>query len=108
MTTIQAVLDLARDPLNDADKVRYSDADLLKFANAAIRRIYQVRPDLRFGAYTTPVTDLVISSVFPLPAEYAQAVADYITFRAESRDDEHVDSNRVTVFLNSFNQAILS
>lgn len=108
MTTMQDVLDDARVPLNDAAKVRYDDAKLLRYANAALRRIYQVRPDLRLGAYGTPVTDKTLTDVFPLPDYFRQPTADFITFRAETVDDEHINSGRVNIFLQSFDQGILS
>lgn len=107
MSTLQDVVDAAREPLNDEDKVRYPDPALLRHANAGIRRAYQVRPDLRLGSYATPVVDKTLTDAFPLDDAYFQAIVDYVVFRAETKDDEHVNSNRVTVFLNSFSQALL-
>lgn len=37
-----------------------------------------------------------------LPATYVAAVSDYIVATANARDDEHVLSNRATVFFNKF------
>jgi hypothetical protein len=37
-----------------------------------------------------------------IPATYADAVADYIVFKAESRDDEHVVSQRAQTYYQSF------
>jgi hypothetical protein len=37
-----------------------------------------------------------------VPETYADAVADYIVYRAESRDDEHVISQRVQAYYQSF------
>lgn len=37
-----------------------------------------------------------------IPVVYADAVADYIVYRAESRDDEHVNSQRAQTFYQSF------
>ena len=37
-----------------------------------------------------------------LATVYSDAVSDYIIYRAESRDDEHVNSNRASQFLASF------
>lgn len=107
MSTMQDVADAAREPLNDEDKVRYTDTALLRYANAGIRRAYQVRPDLRLGNFTTPITDKALTDAFPLDEAYLQAIVDYVVFRAETKDDEHVNSNRVTVFMNSFSQALL-
>ena len=107
MSTMQDVADAAREPLNDEDKVRYTDTALLRYANAGIRRAYQVRPDLRLGSFTTPIADKTLADPFPMDEAYLQAIVDYVVFRAETRDDEHVNSNRVTVFMNSFSQALL-
>lgn len=108
MSTMQDVLDDARGPLNDAAKIRYPDTTLLRYANAGLHRAYMVRPDLRFGSYTTAVTDKALGDTFPLPEQYRQVIADYVTFRAETPDDEHVNSGRVTVFMQSFSQGLLS
>jgi hypothetical protein len=37
-----------------------------------------------------------------LPAQLADAISDYIVYRAESRDDEYVNSNRAAQFFTSF------
>lgn len=95
MATMQNVCDLARVPLNDAAKVRYSDADLLKYANAFVKLAYERRPDLRsLGSWLTPYADLALVGTFPLDERFAQTAADYIGGRAEMKDDENVNSAR--------------
>ena len=42
--TYQSIVDLARMPLNDDDKVRYTDATLLIYANHGILQILKRRP----------------------------------------------------------------
>jgi hypothetical protein len=37
-----------------------------------------------------------------IPLHYSDPIADYIVYRAETRDDEHVNSNRAAQFLQSF------
>jgi hypothetical protein len=37
-----------------------------------------------------------------LPAQLSDAISDYIVYRAESRDDEYVNSNRAAQFFTSF------
>lgn len=37
-----------------------------------------------------------------LPTVLSDAIADYVVYRAESRDDEHVNSNRAAQFMASF------
>ena len=108
MATMQDVIDRGRIPLNDADKDRYSDPDLLAFANAGLERAYAIRPDLRFGSYAVATADLVAGATFPLPRKYLQTLADYVTFRAETKDDEHVVSQRAALFEQSFEKELMS
>ena len=88
MATMQTVIDLARIPLNDNGKVRYLDTVLLGYANSGIKLLRQKRPDIFFGKYGTPVTDLALSDAFPIDDDYRQPIADYVTARAHSTEDE--------------------
>jgi hypothetical protein len=92
MSTMQDILDDARRPLNDADKTRYPDVNLLAYANAGLRTLRLKRPDLFFGQYATPFTSTLVTDVLPIDDIYRPALADYVTARAESIDDEHVNS----------------
>lgn len=97
--TYQAVVDLARIPLNDVDKDRYSDATLLAFANHGVLALVKRRPDLFVGQFgNLPDGTNVLTDTFPLPASYVQLAADWVTARAESTDDEHVNSGRAAAF----------
>lgn len=101
--TYQSVVDLARIPLNDADKVRYSDATLLSFANHGMLTIAKRRPDLFIGQYANlPDGEKMLGDTFPLPAGYVQTVADYCTARAESIDDENMNNGRAAAFMQLF------
>jgi hypothetical protein len=51
--TYQSVVDLARKPLNDSDKARYSDDDLLAYANHGMLTVLKRRPDLFIGNYSS-------------------------------------------------------
>lgn len=101
--TYQSVVDLGRVPLNDADKVRYSDEQLLMFANHGMLAIAKRRPDLFIGQYDSlPNGEAVLTDSFQLDPEYAQVVADYVTARAEMMDDEHANSGRGAAYVNLF------
>lgn len=102
--TLQQVVDLGRDPLNDADKIRYTDANLLSFATGALITLRDKRPDLFIGNWAVDFTTLALGSTFPLPDPYAMAVAEYVTARAEMRDDEFVVSQRATLFMQLFTE----
>ncbi|SHL42766.1 hypothetical protein SAMN05216428_102373 [Nitrosospira sp. Nsp11] len=101
--TYQSVVDLARIPLNDADGARYTDETLLAFVNHGLLVVVKRRPDLFVGNFSNlPTGEKTLTDAFPLPAEYIQLIADYVTFRAESADDEHVNSGRAAAFANLF------
>ena len=101
--TYQSVVDLARIPLNDSDKVRYPDADLLSYANHGLLSVVKRRPDLFIGNYANlPDGQKALTDAFPLGAEYVQTIADYVTARAEMGDDEHVDSGRAALYVQLF------
>ena len=85
--TMQSIVDLARLDLDDASKVRNADDDMLKYANDAISRAYAIRPDMRFGNYTTTYSDLALTDNFPLELQYRKAVADFIVACCETHDD---------------------
>jgi hypothetical protein len=101
--TVQAVLDEARLDLGDASTnpqtgsaitPRYPEADLLKFANAGMAKALMLRPDLKFGSYTTAWTDLAATSSFPLPIEYRDAIVSYIVHRNQAGDDAFANSQK--------------
>lgn len=103
MATLQDVCDRARIPLNDASKVRYPDAQLLGYANAGVRRIYEIRPDLRpLGSWGTDPADLTLVSTFPLENRLLQTLADYVSARAEMKDDDNVNSARAQAIAQMF------
>ena len=96
MTTAQQLCDLARFPLNDGDKARYQDADLLGFLNSGLVILQRARPDLFLGKLGIPVTSLGLTDSLPTPANVDQAIADYVTARATTLDTE--DAERTAQF----------
>ncbi|OGT02160.1 MAG: hypothetical protein A2143_00760 [Gallionellales bacterium RBG_16_57_15] len=99
---VQNVLDKARIPLNDADKARASDTTLLSFFNDAVLLLRNKRPDIFMGQFLSLPENLAVGEVFPLPSEFVPPVADYITARVESGNDEAVLTERATMFFNLF------
>lgn len=103
LLTCQSIVDLARIPLNDEDRMRYSDEMLASFTGHGLLQVLKRRPDLFIGRFDTlPDTQAALADPFPLPPEYAQLVADYVTARAEMMDDEHVQSGRAVAFMQLF------
>jgi hypothetical protein len=96
MTTAQQICDLARFPLNDADKERYQDPDLLGFLQSGLAILQRTRPDLFLGALGTPVATLALTDTLPTPVHVDQAIADYVTARATTLDTE--DAERTAQF----------
>ena len=103
--TVQNVLDLARLPLNDMLKARYTDATLLTYYNTGIFRLYELRPDLQIGTYGTaytPVLAAALSSSIPVSDRFAQPLADFIGGRAEMRDEDAASSGRAQALMKLF------
>ena len=107
MTFDQIISSVRRGFLNDVDKVRWSDEDLLEYANEAVVEIRRVRPDLFLGTYlqTIPVYDG--PDDFPLPRVYESFAKDYIVHRAHSREEEYVNDNRAVLFYSRFEKGLL-
>jgi hypothetical protein len=103
---ISEVITLARDPLNDATGDRYTDAQLLQFCRQGLNEARRLRPDLFVGKFSVNLAALVAADALPIPDEFAQAIADFITGRAELRDDEHVNSGRAVALAKLFSQAL--
>jgi hypothetical protein len=108
MATMQDVLNRSRIPLNDDEKIRYTDERALEFANTAIARAYQVRPDLRFGSYGTAFTPLAVGADFPLPYQHVQSVADYVTGRLQTIDEEATAAEKAVAYMSAFESALAS
>ena len=102
--TFQQLIDKARVPLNDADKDRYADSELLDYARDAYLMAYRHRPDLFIGLFSSlpAFSALGLTSAFPVDDMYLPVVADYITARAEYKDDEHVVSQRAAQLMAMF------
>lgn len=104
--TLQQVLDRARKPLNDSSKVRYPDADLLEYANDAVRELRRRRPDLFFGQYAALPGELTSGQNLPVDDEFVSPVCDYIRARAEFKDDEASMREKAATFFKLFEGAI--
>lgn len=89
MNVAQAIA-RARLPLNDADGTRYTDDDLLTYLCEAVRLVRRLRPDAFLGRLSTdPAADLTLASTsLPVGFEHYQALVDYMSARAQDRDDD--------------------
>lgn len=98
MATAQQIIDQARVPLNDDDKVRNSDAVMLGYLNFGLRRLKKARADMFIGSLATGHTDLVLGDAVPTPEEYDQNLADWLSGRAHTKDDEEAANSRIELF----------
>lgn len=97
---MQDVLDLARLDLNDDDKTRHTDGDLLNYANDSIQQMVMSRPDLFIGLfYQLPSSELLTTDTFPLPDTKKRAVADYIVGRASMINTEESSVTKAGAYL---------
>jgi hypothetical protein len=102
MATFQEVIDSARVVLQDADKLRYTDAQLLEYANDGVQEGFRIRPDFRLGSYTASPTTYVVGNTVPFPHNYQMLLKHYVVFRAELRDDEYSQDGRAATLLGVF------
>lgn len=98
--TFQQLANRARIPLNDADKIRYPDSELLGYGVDAFLLLRRYRPDLFLSNWTLPDWSAIgLADAFPYaPDEYMPIIADYVSARAEFKDDEHVVAERAQAF----------
>ncbi len=105
--TYQNVVDLARIPLNDEDKARYSDDILLAYTNSVILALFMRRPDIFMGQYgNLPTGNAELTDTLPLPEAYKSLLADYVTSRTSMIDDEHANSGLAGAFMQLLNPEI--
>lgn len=104
MATFSDIIDDARIILNDQymdsnTVLRYTEAQLLVYARQAVIEARRIRPDLFLSNLTGSFPKFVETDTVPMPDEYHAAIADYISHRAEMRDDEfEVDGRASSLF----------
>lgn len=98
MATNQDIVTLARYPLNDDDKDRYNDTDALSFLGHGLNEVLRMRPDL-FISQNFVVPALTLVGTFPLDPVWEQVMADYVTMRLQTTDEEYVVNGQAQAFL---------
>lgn len=98
----QSVVDLVRESLNDDEKIRWTDAECLKYLQDAMDYLYNMRPDMFYTQLTTFDSSTLtldsdgdetfdsVTDGFPLPNRHRRTIADYILMRCQTKDDEAV------------------
>jgi len=97
--TVQSLLDRARLPLNDDEKIRYPDTELLAWAVDGVKLLKRKRPDLFVGRWTVSFDALEVGDAVPIDEMYHQMLADYITGRCETKDADFSAEGRGMAFL---------
>ena len=98
--TLQTALDLARLPLNDDAKDRYTDAKALVYCNQGLLWMYKESPQLWFDNWdNAPNGNLLANTPLPIDDQFIQWLADLITARLSMTDDEFISSGRVEMFI---------
>ena len=106
MATFQNIIDSARVDLQDVAGTRYTDAQLLGYANDGVQEMYRYRPDFLLGNYSAAVVTYTASNNLPIPDQYRMLLTNYLVFRAEVRDDEYAVNGRATLFLARFEKEL--
>lgn len=102
------VLDRAYDDLQDAERVRYAEASLLRYIHDGVTHARSVRPDLFIGSLTTPIAAITSSTqTVPLPDWCTAALAWYVVGRAEVRDDEFAVDGRAASLIGALTQKLV-
>jgi hypothetical protein len=100
MATLKEVIDLARLDLNDDDKTRYPDNNLVKFVNNYIQEAVKSRPDLFLGGFLAlPAPTLTLTSTFPMPNGYIRSCADYVIGRAMMLNTEESSMTKAANYI---------
>jgi hypothetical protein len=99
MALMSEIVSRARVMLQDPGEIRWSNDDLLVYANEALGIARTVRPDLFKGQFAVPQGALTNTDTFPLPFGYEGYTVDYVAGRAHFREIEFAsDPHAVTLF----------
>lgn len=108
MTTFSQLISSARVVLNDAAGTRYTDSQMIEYANDGLIEIYRIRPDLRLGNYTTSLSSFTSSDTVPISDTYSMFLKDYLVFRGGLREDEQSSDIRSTAFYARFKNGLIA
>lgn len=107
-TLFSKVITDARVDINDESSERYTDPQLMSFANDGVREVKKVRPDLFFGSYSSALSTYTSAQNIPFDDLYVQFLKDYIVFRANMRDDEENSAARSAAFFARFKNGLVA
>lgn len=106
--TFDEIISSVRQIINDVDKIRWSDADLLEYSNEFVVESRTLRPDLFLGTYLQTIPVYEGGDDFPLNRRFETLCKDYVIHRAHSREEEYINDNRALAFDSKFRRGMLS
>lgn len=112
MATFQQIINDARVLLNDQvlfEDVtpRYTEAQLLGYAQQALIEARRIRPDLFLSNLTGAFPTYTAGQTVPLSDDYLVPLVDYVAARAEMRDDEFTVDGRANGLYSKFKAGML-
>lgn len=112
MATFKQIIDDARVLLNDEvlfedTTPRYTEAQLLRFAQQALVDARRIRPDLFLANLTGAFPTYTADQTVPIPDEYFVPLVDYVVSRAELREDEFAMDGRASGLFQKFKAGLL-
>lgn len=112
MATFQSIIDEARVLLNDevmdeSTVTRYTATQLLGYARQGLVEARRVRPDLFLSNLTGAFPTYTVDDTVPMPEEYHVCLVDYMTHRAELRDDEFAVDGRASALYQKFKAGLM-
>ncbi len=84
---------------------RYASADLLKWLDQAEQRVCDQRPDALLtspGVVATRTTVSALTDELTIGATFRPALIDYVTARAQLREQEQANASRATLHVQLF------
>lgn len=105
-TNAQIIERSRRQHLNDADSVTWPDAELFEHLVHGLRMLKSRRPDLYHGVARDALTTLTVDDDFPLDEFVEPAIQDYVTARAQFKDDEYAIQGAASAFYALFKEAL--
>jgi hypothetical protein len=101
VTTVKQVVDTARLLLQDAEKERYKDDELVALVNMGLMDLRHKRPEAFIGLYHVETPTVALNDPFPVSDMYLGGMVKYVAGYAEVRDDDYTADGRATMLVST-------
>lgn len=95
VSTTQTIIDGLRHSLNDDDKIRWPDSELIVYLNEWLERAKIQHPVFFFGLYDSLPQNLALGDLWPLDNRYVPACRYFIIARAHGKDTEEAYASMI-------------